>query len=90
MAKHLTAYQQQRLMVLAEKAGVKITGLKVREVKLTRKEIRRIERMLQSQGLTILVKRNGGPMKAYSQDGYGKAVASAKKKQVLAPQKRGL
>jgi len=68
----LTAYQTERLMVLAKKGGIDLQVELAPKLKLTRKEVGKIEKaLIASDGkAVVLVKKNGNPVRVFSKQGY--------------------
>lgn len=69
----------RELREIAAETGYRLVKLKPKPMRLNRKETKRITARLQSEGLVVVVKKNGNPAKVYGLEGYQTAVATMKK-----------
>lgn len=63
----------------ARNLGLVISYEKKRELRLTRREVKRICERLSADGIAVVSKRGDSPAKVYSREGFEASVASAKK-----------
>lgn len=69
----LTPYETERLKTLAAKGGIELDVKFTKEVKLSRKEIKKIEAALSEWGEPlVLVKKSNKPVRVFTHSGHAK------------------